>query len=99
MLLSVPGVLLALAAAGYIMLAIATEPGYRNGFLGYGIGYLPKNGPFMRTSAGIGFSFSENVELRMAAVPGPMITAPPPSEAMLWFTALRVMVTLATEPA
>ena len=37
MLLSVPGVLLALAAAGYIMLAIATEPGYRNGFLGYGI--------------------------------------------------------------
>ena len=36
MLLSVPGVLLALAAAGYILFAIATEPGYRAWFLDYG---------------------------------------------------------------
>jgi len=37
MLLSVPGVLLALAAAGYVAFAIATDPGYRNGFLEYGL--------------------------------------------------------------
>ena len=31
--------------------------------LRYGIGYLPKNGPFMRTSAGIGLAASEQIDL------------------------------------
>ncbi len=31
--------------------------------LRYGIGYLPKNGPFMRTSAGIGLAASEQIEI------------------------------------
>jgi hypothetical protein len=31
--------------------------------LRYGIGYLPRNGPFMRTSAGLGISVSDSVDL------------------------------------
>ena len=31
--------------------------------LRYGIGYLPKNGPFMRTSAGLGFAVSDSVDI------------------------------------
>jgi hypothetical protein len=31
--------------------------------LRYGVGYLPKNGPFMRTSAGLGLAASERVGL------------------------------------
>jgi hypothetical protein len=31
--------------------------------LRYGIGYLPRNGPFMRTSAGLGLSVSDSVDI------------------------------------
>ena len=36
--------------------------------LRYGIGYLPKNGPFMRTSAGLGFSVSDNIDIVLELV-------------------------------
>lgn len=72
-LVSVPGVLLALAATVYITYSIATEPGYRNWFLGYGLQRIALDVAFL---AGVGAA--------AAIATGHVARRSPPVRALAW---------------